>query len=138
MKRKIISLLIVLQVLVLFSNKGAAMAEKPDYKTEIPEKFKQIDLSDGVTKEEAVIIAQNHAIDQGWDKDYIVARPIAKDFKNKLYGSEEWEVTFNATYGANVKQAKGFGMFGLFRGYAWVYVNKKTGEIRSGVSSFDL
>lgn len=120
------------------NDKGVTMAERIDYKTEIKEKFKQLDLSDGVDKKEAVIIAQNHAIEQGWDKDYNISKPIVKDFKNKLYETEEWEVTFNATYGSNVKQAKGFGAVGLYKGYAWVYVDKKTGEIRSGVSSFDL
>jgi hypothetical protein len=139
MRKNIKLFLIILPILILINNfRGVAMAKEPDYKVEIQEKFKQLDLSEGVNKEEAIIIAQNYLIEQGWDKDYIIAKPIVKDFRNKLYGSEEWEVTFNATYSANMKQAKFFGMIGLFRGYAWVYVNKKTGEVRGGISPFDL
>ena len=60
-------LAIVLSVAPMLT-RGEAMGRRPDYKEEIKEKFKKIDSSDGVSEEEAVIIAQNHIITNIKDK----------------------------------------------------------------------
>lgn len=103
------------------------MAERSDYTTEIKEKFKQIDLSDGASKEEAIIIAQNHLIENGLSKDYVVTRPKVAD----LHMFNQWEVTFKATYGESIKKGNVFGLIGIFKWWIAVSVDKKTGKVMS-------
>lgn len=109
------------------------MGERPDYKVEIQEKYRQIDLSDDVSQEEAIIIAQNYMIEERLDKSYAIARPAVEelDFGNK------WEVIFKATYGESIKKANIFGLMGVFKWWICVHIDKKTGKI-TGVGGPDL
>lgn len=105
------------------------MAGGVDYKAEIKGKFKQLDLSDGVSKEEAGIIAQNYLIEQELDKKYSLTKPNIED--ESEVDLNDWRVIFNATYGESIKQANIFGLFGIMRWWISVRIDKKTGKIIS-------
>lgn len=126
MKKKIIPLFLTLLLIV---NKGIIMGQKPDYKTEIKEKYKQLNLSDGVSKEEAIVIAQNYMIDEGLDKSYVILKPAVEDFEFNQWN--EWRIIFKATYGESIKQANVFGLLGIFKWWISLNIHKKTGEIKS-------
>jgi hypothetical protein len=130
MKHKIKLLLVILQILVLFDvSKGMAMAEDANYKAEIQKKFKQLDLSVGVNEAAAVIIAQNHLIEQGLDKKYNLLKPKIED--ENTADLNDWKVIFNATYGESVKKANIFGLIGVMKWWVSVRVDKNTGKIIS-------
>ena len=124
MNKKIIPMLLML---LLTTNKGVAMGEVPNYKTEIKEKYKQIDVSNGVSKGKAVIIAQNYMIEKKLDRDYIITKPKVED----LLMFNQWEITFRATYVESIKKANIFGLIGMFKWWISVSVDKKTGEVKS-------
>ena len=126
MKKKIIPMLLIA---LLITNKGVAMGERLDYRTGIQEKYRQLNLSDGVSKEEAIIIAQNYMIQKGLDKNYIISKPTVEDFEFSQWN--EWRVIFKARYGESIKQANIFGLLGIFKWWISVNVHKKTGEIKS-------
>lgn len=100
---------------------GGAMEARPNYKERIKEKYKNIDLSDGVNKEEAIIIAQNYLIKEGLDKKCNIATTevVGDLYKNPEY----WHVSVSTTHKVKWEQ-----------GLKWmsVYVNKKTGEVKGG------
>jgi hypothetical protein len=102
---------------------GGAMGERTDYRTEIKEKFKKINLSDGVSKEEAIIIAQNYMLENNGEEDYII--PSAEIFaENDPYWSKEsWHISFKTKL-----------KFRLRTSLEWMVVNvdKKTGKVTSG------
>ncbi|MEW6008871.1 MAG: hypothetical protein AB1629_04475 [Candidatus Omnitrophota bacterium] len=115
---------ISLIILLVNNGKGIAMGEKSDYKTEIKEKFKQLDLSDGLNKEEAIIIAQNYVIDM-IDK--------GKDFYKKLVISkssilEEWES--EKDWAITVPIRRGLALMSPVE-YI-LFVNKETGTVTVG------
>ena len=90
-------------------------------------RLKTVDLSDGVSKEEAIIIAQNHLIDGGADKEVSLSRPSVKNSDFTLDGAGHplppcWEVRFNATWKVRLES-----------GLKWyeVHIDKKTGQIKS-------
>lgn len=125
-KKKII---LPLLILLLTTSKGVVMGESPNYKVEIKEKYKQLNLSDGVTKEEAIIIAQNYMIEERLDKSYAILKPAVEDFEFSQWN--EWRVIFKARYIESIKQANIFGLIGIFKWWISVNVHKKTGEIKS-------
>ena len=89
-------------------------------------KLTQVDLSDGVSQEEAVIMAQNNLIDDGTDKFCILSRPSVKESHFTVDGDGRplapcWEVTFPTTWGVRLRQ-------GLFWGE--VLIDKRTGQIK--------
>lgn len=99
------------------------MAEKPyDY---YREKLKEVDLSDGVSKEEAIIIAQNYVIDkiQGGEDFYKklgISKPeFSEDPKYRNQLIEKWVILFPMRYG-------------LLKTWNVIYVNKHTGEVTEG------
>lgn len=119
-----IYILIFIFLLLIFGQiSGGAMGERPDYKLQIKEKFQKINLSDGVSKEEATIIAQNALIENGGDKDCIIssAEVFAEDdsYRDKNY----WHISFKTT-----------SRFRSRTGLEWITtnVNKKTGEMVGG------
>jgi len=132
MRKKILAFLILLTV--VFLNTGCArvpIKERPSDYNSYKEKLKEIDKSDGISREEAAIIAQNYAIEQGLDKNYIITKPAIEDFEfsNKLYSWNEWRVIFKATFGESIKQG---GIFGFIaRWWICVHVDKTTGEVKS-------
>lgn len=104
----------------LFPLKGVAMGDKTDYKTQIKEKLKQVDISDGVSKEEAIIIAQNHMIDEGIEKtcDLRSAEVFAED--DPYWDKNTWHISFKTTFKERLRS-----------GSKWITVNvdKKTGKV---------
>lgn len=111
---KIIAI-IILAVLftVIMPYEGGAMAERPN-----KENFQeQVDLSDGVNKEEAVILAKNYIMQKGLEKNMIVLKPKVKE--NSLV-KECWAVYFSPS-----SQMRGRIPFNFV-----VDVDKNTGEIK--------
>jgi len=118
MKHKHICIVVALFLITAFfmiNNKGIALAGRPyDY---YREKLKEVNISDGVSKEEAIIIAQNYVIDMIEKKeDFFKKLGISKpqlsedpDFK------EDWIILFPMRYG-------------FLKTWGVVYVNKKTGK----------
>lgn len=126
MRREIVIFLILFNV--IFFNTSCArvpIKERPSDYHYYKEKLKEINKSDGISREEAIIIAQNYAIEQGLDKDYIITNPTVKDFTS----SNDWEITFKATYGESIKQG---GIFGsIVRWWICVHLDKRTGVVKS-------
>ena len=103
-----------------FQNKGVAMGNKVDYKTTIGEKLKKVNISDGVSKEEAIIIAQNYILEEEINvNDLNFLKPKISE-KALVKGC--WEVIFNARF--KVKMDSGLKWFRI-------NVDKETGEIKS-------
>jgi len=86
-KEKLIILSLVILLIFLKPKIGGAMAERP-----IQDEMQiKVDLSDGVDKKEATIIAKNYLIHKGLDKNVIISRPRVRDsWLNKGY----WAVSF--------------------------------------------
>lgn len=89
-------------------------------------RLKTIDLSDGISKEEAIIIAQNYSIDEGSEKFYILSRPSVKDSSFTVDGAGRplapcWEVRFPTMWRVRLKQ-------GLLWGT--VLIDKQTGHVK--------
>jgi hypothetical protein len=114
--RTVVILLILFTLLTPYQ--GVAMGKKPIsyYK----EKLTKVDFSDGINKEEAIIIAQNYLIDKGIDKDCVIDKPKVTE-KQWWIPKGCWEVRFKASFEVKTKQ-----------GLEWfsVYVNKTTGKIK--------
>ncbi len=103
---------------------GGMMAKSSDY---YRAQLQQVNLTDGVSKEEAVIIAQNNLIDDGTDKSCVLSQPSVKDSRFTVDGAGHplapcWEVRFDATWKTRLRS-----------GLKWfrVLVDKKTGQIKS-------
>ncbi|MDP3722678.1 MAG: hypothetical protein Q8R91_04175 [Candidatus Omnitrophota bacterium] len=89
-------------------------------------RLKAVDPSDGINKEEAIIIAQNHLIEGGADKEVALSKPSVEDSRFTVDGAGHplppcWEVHFNATWKVRLES-----------GLKWVrvLVDKKTGQIK--------
>ena len=102
---------------------GGTMAKSSDY---YRAQLQQVNLTDGVSKEEAIIIAQNNLIDDGTDKSCVLSRSSVKDTGFTVDGAGHplapcWEVRFNATWKVRLES-----------GLKWceVLVDKKTGQIK--------
>lgn len=124
--KKGFTIFFILAITVLI-NKEIAMG-RSDYKVEIREKYRQLDLSNGVTKEEAIIIAQNYILKEGLDKSYIITKFSVEEWGLR---DELWRIVFKATYAESIKQGNIFGFLGVFKWWISVSVDKKTGEIKS-------
>ncbi len=97
---------------------GGAMGEKLDYKAEIKSRLKTINISDGVNREEAKILAQNYLIDNNLDNLLIISKPsIEFDRRRK----DSWLITFPTTREVRLKQGLSWGS---------VLINKRTGEVK--------
>ncbi|MBU1121610.1 MAG: hypothetical protein KKF54_02795 [Candidatus Omnitrophica bacterium] len=94
-----------------------------DYRLQIKEKFKNIDLSDGVNKEEAIIIAQNYIITS--NKDKIFDLKSAKIFgeNDPYWPSTSWHISFNIISRDWRRRGLKWGTF---------HVDKKTGVTKYG------
>ena len=65
------------------------MDKTPEY---YKAKLKEVDVSDGVNKEEAIIIAQNHLLEHGLEKKCSLSRPRIGDSAFKVEASVSAEV----------------------------------------------
>jgi hypothetical protein len=115
--------LFLISIFFIIDNKGMAMTGRPyDY---YREKLKEVNISDGVSKEEAIIIAQNYIIDkikEGGDfyKKLGISKPEFSDdskYKNQL--KENWVILFPMRYG-------------FLKTWNVIYVNKQTGKVVDG------
>ena len=82
-------------------------------------KLKSVSPSDGVSKDEAIIIAQNHLIENGYKDGYAISSPSVGN-SSLIEGC--WVVEFPTTLSVRLQQ-----------GLRWlrVHVDKKTGQIKS-------
>lgn len=118
--------LIIVIVILINTNKGIAMAGKSDYDY-YKEKLKGVSISDGVNKEEAIILAQNYIIDDRKLKImYIVQKP--KIYETRL-SEGYWEVQFPLRWKYGI---------GPLRRWGVLYVDIKTGEVEGGGQAPDL
>lgn len=115
LKRFVILIVILILFAFLSYSNGDAMAERPK-KENSQEK---IDLSDGVDKKEAIILARNYLIQKGLEKNVIILRPKVKV---RSPWNDCWSVYF--PQGPNIKGATLSGLF-------VVRIDKNTGEIKS-------
>ena len=119
MSRQLFTILFFGLCVGLILPKGGAMSGV-DYKAQIKEKFKNIDLSDGVNKEEAIIIAQNHIIEENLDKIYDLRSAKITAENDPYWPSGKWYVSFNV-----------ISRDSLRRGIKWgtLNVDKKSGKV---------
>jgi hypothetical protein len=121
MRKNYIGLFFVfIAINALFPLKGAPMSERPDYKTQIKEKYKKIDLSDGVSKEEAIVIAQNYLIEQGRDTTCDLRSAEIFGENDRFWDKNSWHISFNTTLGERLKT-----------GINWItiHIEKQTGRL---------
>lgn len=113
MKKFIVVVNLVVLFIFLRPYNGGAMAERP-----IKDNFQEkIDLSDGVNKEEAIILAKNYLIQKGLEKNVIISKPKVRE--SRLF-KECWAVYFPPS-----PKMRAGGPFDFV-----VDVNKNTGEIK--------
>ena len=95
---------------------GGTMKKTPDF---YRAQLQRIDLSDGVSEEEAVIIAQNYLLENGYKDGYIISSPSVGT-SSLIDGC--WVVEFPTTFSVRLQQ-----------GLKWLraHVDKKTGQIKS-------
>lgn len=121
--KSIAGMIFLITAFFVINSKGMAMAE--NQYSYYREKLKEVNISDGVSKEEAIIIAQNYVVDMiekgevflkklGLSKVEISADPY--DIKNF---PDDWVVLFPMRYG-------------LFKTWDVFYVNKMTGKVVGG------
>ncbi len=115
-----------LVMVILINNQGIAMAGKQsDY---YREKLKEVDLSDGVTQDEAIIIAQHNVI-SGIERGDVFYEKLdiaeAKIFEDPWYINEfpeDWIILFPIR--------RGFSSIGSNE--YLVFVHKENGEVVHG------
>ena len=126
MKHKHICIVVALFLITAFfmiNNKGMAMS-KITYEY-YREKLKEVNISDGVSKEEAIIIAQNYIIDmiekgEEFFRKLVISKPqLSEDPWYTDRFREEWIILFPMRYG-------------FLKTWNVIYVNKKTGEVVDG------
>jgi hypothetical protein len=111
----IFSLLFFYFIFMMCPAKGATMGNV-NFENQIREKCKKIDLKNGVTKEEATIIAQNELLNSKYKDNFDITKP------NLSYDKEY------KTWGVEFKPKKNFK-----NDINWgVLINEKTGEVYSG------
>lgn len=124
MLRKIVLLLILfLMTTVSFVFEGEAMGERQDFKSMIKEKMKTVDFSDGVSKEEAIIIAQNHLLETEWGKSCDLKSVEVFGENDSYWDKNSWHISFKLILKERLKS-----------GLEWTVLNvdKKTGKVTSG------
>lgn len=121
--QRIAGMIFLITVFLVTNSKGMAMAENPY--SYYRKKLKEVNVSDGVNKEEAIIIAQNYVVDkiqEGEDfyKKLGISKPeFSEDPKYVDRFPEEWVILFPMR-------------FGLLKTWDVIYVNKLTGEVTAG------
>ena len=70
MQKRFRYLIFIMSFLLLQQNKGVAMGERPDYKVQIKGKIKEVDTSDGVSKEGTTMLQQSTAKSLFRDGDF--------------------------------------------------------------------
>lgn len=121
--KRIVGVIFLITAFFVTNGKVMAMAENPYgyYR----KKLKEVKVSDGVDKEEAIIIAQNYVIDMiEKGEDFLKKLGLSKaQISTDSYDSksflDDWVVLFPMRYG-------------LFKTWNVFYVNKITGKVVGG------
>jgi len=116
-------ILTIIMSIALNSIQGVAMEARPAYKEQIKEKLKNIIFSDGVSKEEAIIIAQNYLLETEWGKSCNLKSAEVFGENDPYWDKDSWHISFKLTYKERVKS-----------GLKWTILNvdKKTGKVTPG------
>jgi hypothetical protein len=119
-----LSMVIIAVTVLLFPLRGNAMGEAQKKEQKIQEAYKNINLSDGVSKEEALIIAKHFVInDPGTlSSDVIINSAEVGESGLKNVIGDCWAVGFDAKW--KVKRRTGLKWF-------TVHIDKLTGEIKT-------
>lgn len=122
-KKTSILFFIVVLISSLLTSKGVAMGDMPDYKAQIKEKYKKIDLADGVSKEEAIIIAQNYLLETEWGKSCNLKSAEVFGENDPYWDKNSWHISFKLTFKERLKS-----------GLKWTVLNvdKRTGKVTAG------
>lgn len=122
-KKLFIHTLIAIFLILYFIQEGIAMGEKIDYNTQIKEKFRRIDFSDGISKEEAIIIAQNYLLGNEWGKNCNLRSAKIFAENDSFWDKASWHIGFDLIQETRLKT-----------GLKWTIVNveKKTGKATPG------
>lgn len=118
----LIFILIVTFMMLLVPLKGSAMGDNPKKIEQIKQNYAKLNLTDGVSREEALIIAQNFVINDSYASSSVVissGKVMESGFKKTLGNC--WAVSFNAKL--KVKRQTGLKWFTL-------HIDKTTGEIK--------
>ena len=120
--RKITSVFFVALVLFGYSIEDAMGMGQNDG-AQIKEKFKKIDLADGVDEKEAIIIVQNALIESGDDKNCVISSAEVFAQNDPYWGKDSWHVSLRTTFRERIRS-----------GLRWTVVNvdKKTGKMTPG------
>ena len=120
MGRRLKYLIFIISFILVHQNKGGAMGEKVNYKTMMEDKLKQVNILDGVSKEEAIIIAQNYLLKENIKIEELgFLSPKVRESKI-IKGC--WAVVFDAKF--KVRMESGLHWFR-------VHIDRNTGEIKS-------
>jgi len=103
--------LLAINLIVFVAKKGEAMGNRPSFESIIKEKMKVINISDGVSREEAIIIAQNYLIDKGINNDCIIAKPQVIE-KGWSIPNGTCEIRFEAN--RTIKRKQGLEWFSVY------------------------
>jgi hypothetical protein len=121
--KRSLTALFLITAFFITNSKGMAMAGRPhDY---YREKLKELNMSDGVSSEEAIIIAQNYVVDmiekgEGFFKKLGIAKArLSEDSTYIKRFPQDWVILFPMSYG-------------LMKTWNVMYVNKHTGEVADG------
>lgn len=98
---------------------GCATVVSTGYEVTVS-KISEIDISDGVDKEEAIFLAKNYLIESGNDQNCHLDNPSIRS--NELDNHSSWIVAFRTVLKKRLKQ-----------GFFWydIYVDKNTGQIKT-------
>src|SRR3989338_6093215 len=103
-------------IITLLPFKGVAMGKITDYESMIRNKVKNINLKDGVNKQEAILLAQKELLDSTYKDKY----DIMKSIVNYDKGANTWGIEFKLKKGCTDED------------YWGVLIKRGTGEIYSG------
>jgi hypothetical protein len=123
MKKYTVLILLLISTIAFMPLEGVCMGDTPNYKEQIKEKYKKIDLSDGVSREEAIVIAQNYLIEKGIDKDYNLKSAHIFGENDPFWGKNSWHISFYIKLGERLRTGLKWCSF---------HVDKKTGFVSGG------
>lgn len=116
-RQKVVPIMFIACIFLIISKMGDAMGERINYKVEIKRKFESINISNGVNKGEAIIIAQKYLIDNNLDNLLIISKASVEENNSK---EGKWLLSF-PTF-ARIKATQGLE-------WGSVFVDKKTGAV---------
>ena len=119
--------LIIASIGISFGCSSVKIAHSDPNPALIESQFAKLDVSHGVSREDAVVIAQHYMLSKGYDYDWFVAAPkkVTDDPVKNI-----WTVEFEPKedgYGSGPRKKSEIELQMLLS--CWVNVNKTTGEI---------